>query len=461
MTIPAEFQVVVLAAGKGSRMLEITSGQPKCLLPIGPKSLIWYTLRKLQKAGFAEAIMIVLESQKAEIQSAIDSEIENNSLNIKIDYVSILEDKDDLGTADSLRLRDVHEKLKSDVLVVSCDLVSDVDLGGVLNIFRKHNASVATLMFPTQQSEAVVVPGPKSKYKPEKDLIGIDEQTNRLVFLASASDFESEVSLPLSLLKKHTSIKMYSSLIDSHIYVLKNWVIQYLKSENSFMSLKGELIPYIVKKQLSKPQKPINTNTSIINTKNDKDIFSFAKEDDLEMIIRETSSYNDHKGDLKPAYHGDTIRCYAYIAPKGSVGVRVNTLPAFWSVNGKIQEIWDKVTGGTTLLKKSPKATINSNQVDDKCIIWDGVTLNEKTSFKNCIVGTNSTVNSFSRVFNSIVMNNVTIKEKVALENCIVCDSAVIENGCKLKNCIIGNSHLVPEESEHTNEVLTEALMHF
>lgn len=50
---------------------------------------------------------------------------------------------------------------------------------------------------------------------------------------------------------------------------------------------------------------------------------------------------------------------------------------------------------------------------------------------------------------------------RVALENCIVCDSAVIETGCKLKNCIIGNSHLVPEESEHTNEVLTEALMHF
>lgn len=52
MTVQAEFQVVVLAAGKGSRMLEITSGQPKCLLPIGPKPLIWYTLNKLQNSGF-------------------------------------------------------------------------------------------------------------------------------------------------------------------------------------------------------------------------------------------------------------------------------------------------------------------------------------------------------------------------------------------------------------------------
>lgn len=116
--------------------------------------------------SFLEVILIVLETQKAEIQNAIDKEIENNSIDLKIDYVSILEDKDDLGTADSLRLREVHEKLKSDVLVVSCDLVSDVNLRGVLNIFRKHDASVATLMFPSQSGEAVIVPGPKSKHKP-------------------------------------------------------------------------------------------------------------------------------------------------------------------------------------------------------------------------------------------------------------------------------------------------------
>ncbi|XP_030760439.1 translation initiation factor eIF-2B subunit gamma-like [Sitophilus oryzae] len=147
MTIPAEFQAVVLAAGKGSRMLEFTSGKPKCLLPIGSKPLIWYTLSKLQKSGFTEVIMIVLELQKTEIQSAIDIEIEKNTLNIKIDYVSVLDDKDDLGTADSLRLKEIQEKLKSDVLILSCDLITDVDISGVLNTFRKYNASVTTLFF--------------------------------------------------------------------------------------------------------------------------------------------------------------------------------------------------------------------------------------------------------------------------------------------------------------------------
>ena len=50
--VPLEFQAVVLAAGKGSRMTEITAGRPKCLLPIANMPMIWYPLQMLQREGF-------------------------------------------------------------------------------------------------------------------------------------------------------------------------------------------------------------------------------------------------------------------------------------------------------------------------------------------------------------------------------------------------------------------------
>lgn len=53
MAFQVEFQAVVLAAGRGSRMSEITTGKPKCLLPIGPKPLVWYPLYKLETSGFS------------------------------------------------------------------------------------------------------------------------------------------------------------------------------------------------------------------------------------------------------------------------------------------------------------------------------------------------------------------------------------------------------------------------
>lgn len=47
-----EFQAIVLAGGKGSRMSELSSNIPKCLLPIGNKPMIFYSVRMLEKAGF-------------------------------------------------------------------------------------------------------------------------------------------------------------------------------------------------------------------------------------------------------------------------------------------------------------------------------------------------------------------------------------------------------------------------
>lgn len=112
-----------------------------------------------------------------------------------------------------------------------------------------------------------------------------------------------------------------------------------METEKSFSTLKGELLPHIIKKQLSKPPKPEATNASVLNSKDDRDIFSHAVENDLQILIRETSAFNDHKGDMKGCYHGDFVRCYAYVADDNVFGVRVNTLPAYWSINGQVQFI--------------------------------------------------------------------------------------------------------------------------
>lgn len=47
-----EFQVIVLAAGKGSRITELTARKPKCLLPIGNQPMVYYPLKIIEKYGF-------------------------------------------------------------------------------------------------------------------------------------------------------------------------------------------------------------------------------------------------------------------------------------------------------------------------------------------------------------------------------------------------------------------------
>lgn len=47
-----EFQAIVLAGGKGSRMLDLTHSKAKCFLPVGNYPMVWFPLRLLQSIGF-------------------------------------------------------------------------------------------------------------------------------------------------------------------------------------------------------------------------------------------------------------------------------------------------------------------------------------------------------------------------------------------------------------------------
>ena len=47
-----EFQAIVMAAGRGSHMTDITSYFTKALLPVANRPMIWYPINMLEKAGF-------------------------------------------------------------------------------------------------------------------------------------------------------------------------------------------------------------------------------------------------------------------------------------------------------------------------------------------------------------------------------------------------------------------------
>ncbi|XP_054009721.1 translation initiation factor eIF-2B subunit gamma [Hylaeus anthracinus] len=452
MLVYKEFQAVVLAGGGGSRMTELTNGKHKCLLPIGNIPMIWYPLQLLEHAGFKEAIVVVSEDMEHNVLSAL------NRLNLKIktDIVAV-EDAEDLGTADSIRL--IHEKIYTDFLVISCDLITNVDICEILNLYRKHNASITALMLPVPKlPEDFVTPGPKNKQKPETDLIGIDNETGRLIFLASASDFEETINISQILLKKHTSFTIHSKLMDAHLYVINKWVLDFLVHNKNFSTLKGELLPYIVSKQLSKPPKQCmdDKNTSIVGVDLKKDIFRFAVEKPLDELIRKMSAYNDHNTDLEDAYHGNIIRCYAHIV-NGKFGLRTNTIQMYHLANIKILDLWSNDDNKQSCIPRiATTATIHSTQMQD-CHVDENAFIDEKTSLKQSYIGPNAVIESKTRISQSVIMENVTIKQRCVIHNCILCNGCIIEEGTELKDCVVGSQHLVTSGSQHTREVLTDA----
>jgi len=103
----------------------------------------------------------------------------------------------------------------------------------------------------------------------------------------------------------------------------------------NFTTLKGELLSYIVSKQLSKPKLSIDDKTSMTQMDLKEDIFHFAMEKPLDELIRKMSAFNDHNTDLEDAYNGDVIRCYAHVSNE-KFGLRANTVQMYHLANAKV-----------------------------------------------------------------------------------------------------------------------------
>lgn len=210
---------------------------------------------------------------------------------------------------------------------------------------------------------------------------------------------------------------IHSDLVDAHVYLVKKWVVDYLgKTADRFSTLKGELLPFIIKKQMSRPR----NNKSKVDFKGFSeasldlyDIFDHVKQNELDQKVMETNLNSSNR--LKKSFDAELIRCFAYISPETSVGIRVNTMVGFCSANKKVFDIWSSLSDSSLI---SMNATVKSTQIVDSAV-GENTIISEKTSIKNSVFGPNCQIHEKTRISDSIIMNEVTIEEMVILENCI------------------------------------------
>uniref|UniRef100_A0A8C3XT33 Translation initiation factor eIF2B subunit gamma n=1 Tax=Chelydra serpentina TaxID=8475 RepID=A0A8C3XT33_CHESE len=414
-----EFQAVVMAAGGGSRMMDLTSSIPKPLLPVGNKPLIWYPLNLLERIGFEEVIVVTTK----EVQKLL-----NLDTKIKLDIVCIPDDAD-MGTADSLR--HIHQKIKTDVLVLSCDLITDVALHEVVDLFRAHDATLSMLMKKAHEPTEMV-PGQKGKKKPveQRDFIGVDDTGKRLLFMANEADLDEELVIKRSLLHK------------------------------SLTSIRSELIPYLVRKQFSSPatlqQGQDNKEQDQKKDQKSLDIYSYVKGDSLLEFAPDRSCWNGQSGDL----NGGQVRCYVHIMKEGFC-YRVNTLGLYIEANRQVPKLLPALLCPEEPLVHVSAQVTDRGLVGSDSIIGSSTQVGEKTSIKHSIIGSTCTIKDRVKITNCIIMNSVTIEEGCSLQSCLICHSAVIEKGADLRDCLIGSSQRLEPKSKHANEVIvgSEQLM--
>lgn len=127
--------VIIMAGGKGERLLPYTSIVPKPLIPIGDKPISELVINSFKKNGCQE-FYITLNYKKNMIKAYYDE--------IERDYnIKFIEEEEALGTGGSLYY--VKNELKSTFFVSNCDILLDVDYANVIKFHHKNQNDITII----------------------------------------------------------------------------------------------------------------------------------------------------------------------------------------------------------------------------------------------------------------------------------------------------------------------------
>ncbi|KAI9932260.1 hypothetical protein ASPWEDRAFT_171614 [Aspergillus wentii DTO 134E9] len=296
---PTGFQAVILC-GPGVSLNTFTSNPeefPKALIPIANRPMVWYPLDWCYRMGITNITLVTPPASRAPLEAALSQNPHLTSL--PSPSPSVLAPKDlalTTGTAELLRLPEVQSCIKSDFLLLPCDLICDIPgeslleawmvsqsaLGGStlrdgrnthsprtagmggeaggrrggLGVYyqtqgREESVKGEVTDFvattPLEQDEAPAVSHPLDgpaalRFGLSKLVLGMPMDT-----LKEKMEDDKGFLIRHSLVQKHAKVKMLTSYRDAHIYVFPKWVKDLANLNEKFESVSEDLVGWWAK----------------------------------------------------------------------------------------------------------------------------------------------------------------------------------------------------------------------
>ena len=125
--------VVIMAGGKGKRLLPFTKVLPKPLIPIQDKTVIEHIISKFTDSNLDTFFISI--NYKAAILKAFFQEL-------KPDYkVKFVEEKEPMGTIGSLSL--IKQQIKGSFFVSNCDIILDISHADLINFHQERKNDIS------------------------------------------------------------------------------------------------------------------------------------------------------------------------------------------------------------------------------------------------------------------------------------------------------------------------------
>jgi len=222
-----EWSAVILAGGKGARLMPLTSQVPKPLVKVTNKPMIDYSIAHLIYADIKH-IIVALAYQGEKLKKYVENTWTSDKLG-DVELECIVQES--AGTADAYRL--LTDSIDSKKVVISmADIITNLPMRDLMN-FHSEKGGISTISMKPVESHT-------SQY----GVVLLDD--NRKIYLFLEKPVPKE--LYLSSMAQRADLFLHTNVINTGIYAF-NKNIEDILHETGLMDFGGEVFPYLLENQ--------------------------------------------------------------------------------------------------------------------------------------------------------------------------------------------------------------------
>ena len=283
------FQAIILC-GPGAGLNSFTSvpqDYPKALVTVANRPMVWYPLDWCYRMGVTDITLVTPPSSAQAIKTALAQNPHLTTLPSPSPDVLAPRDLDHTTpTAELLRLPEVQAAIKTDFILLPCDLICDIPgenfiesyftnvggLGAVGNVSEPnldgfstsstarrggfsiwYNTSNRPESVKSEECDFMCTSSFRGEPSPAISKSSVDDMGSpgtlrKLLWTMPMSELQDECeenkawNIRYSLLQKHGAIKCLTKYRDSHIYLLPLWVKDFARLNEDFETFNEDLV---------------------------------------------------------------------------------------------------------------------------------------------------------------------------------------------------------------------------
>eukprot|EP01132_Coremiostelium_polycephalum_P001071 gene1071-1357_t len=402
-------QAIVLGDSFDRKFAPITLEKPRTLLPLVNIPLLDYTLELLASGGIQE-IFVFCCAHAEQIKQYISQSRWSKLPGV---IVKAIVGSNCQSTGDALRAIFQCQLIQSDFVLISGDVVSNMNLAKALQVHKARREldknNILTMVFKQAS------PSHRTRSKQDDPVIGIDHDTLQLLCYEN-SVRENKIKLSTKMFKKHPSIQLRYDLIDCHIDICSPEVLALFNDNFDFEDIRKDFIHDLM-----------------------------------------ASDLLDH-------------RIYTYVL-QGEYAARVKDLRTYHSVSKDIIHRWtfpmvpdNNFMCNTTyslsrqmIYKEKGVKLLSDCVVGEETVLGHGTQIGGGSDISHSIIGRNCIIGNNVKIVGSYIWDNVIIEDDVIITSSMICDGAHINANSTVSkgsiisfNVVVGDALFVDQFSKLT-----------